>query len=83
MYVVAQNSITELAQGTASTNGSQPDTLTVVAIGGDLYLYINKQYVEHVHDTTLNSVEIGVFSKDFNNPTEIAFSHAQVWQLAS
>ena len=60
---------------------NQPNTITVVAQGGNLYFYINGQYLDNVNNTTLSSGKIGVFSESNTNSTVVAFSNAQVWQL--
>jgi hypothetical protein len=60
---------------------NQPNTITVVARGGSLYFYTNGQYIDGVSDTTLSSGKIGVFGESTTNPTVVAFSNAEVWQL--
>jgi hypothetical protein len=60
---------------------NQPNTVTVVARGGSIYFYINGQYVDGVSNSTLSSGKIGVFGESNTNPTDVAFSNAQVWQL--
>jgi serine/threonine protein kinase len=56
----------------------QTNLLTVIALGNDIYLYINKQYVAHVYDSTSNSGSIGVIGEVGSDE---AFRHAQVWSL--
>jgi hypothetical protein len=60
---------------------NQPNTVTVVARGGSIYFYMNGQYVDGVSNSTLSSGKIGVFGESNTNPTDVAFSNAQVWQL--
>jgi len=60
---------------------NQPNTVTVVARGGSIYFYINGQYLDGVSNSTLSSGKIGVFGESNTNPTDVAFSNAQVWQL--
>ncbi len=60
---------------------NQPNTITVVAKGGNLYFYINAQYLDNVSNTTLSSGKIGVFGESNTNSTVVAFSNAEVWQL--
>ncbi len=62
-------------------NAGQANLLTVVARGSNIYLYINKQYVDSVHDTTYNAGEIGVYASDNKNPTDVAFNNVQVWKF--
>ena len=70
------NSTTLFKQGL-----NQPNTITVVARGGNLYFYINGQYLDNVNNTTLSSGKIGVFGESNTNSTVVAFSNAEVWQL--
>jgi len=61
---------------------NQSNLLTVVARGSNIYLYINKQFVASVHDSTYSSGQIGLLATSFTNPSaNVAFSNAQVWQL--
>lgn len=57
----------------------QSNLIAVVASGSNIYLYVNKQYVTSVRDSTYSSGQIGVYATDITAPTEVAFSHAQVW----
>lgn len=60
---------------------NQSNTITVVARGGSMYFYINGQYLDGVSNSTLSSGKIGVFGESNTNPTVVAFSNAEVWQL--
>ena len=60
---------------------NQPNTITVVAQGGNMYFYINGQYIDHINNATLSSGKIGVFGENKTNSTVVAFSNAKVWQL--
>jgi len=63
------------------TGLNQPNTITVVAQGGNLYFYVNGQYFDNVNNTTLSSGKIGVFAESNTNSTVVAFSNAKVWKL--
>lgn len=63
------------------TGAGQINTLTVIGKGNLIYLYINKQNVGMVSDSTLSTGEIGVFSSDHNNNTDVAFTNASIWTL--
>lgn len=63
------------------TSLNQPNTLTAIVRGATIYLYINKQYVDSITDTTYHSGEIGVYAANSKDPTDVAFNDAQVWQL--
>lgn len=63
------------------TGLNQTNTITLVAQGSNLYVYINNQFLDSVSDSTLTSGKIGVFGENSTNPTDVAFTNAQVWQL--
>ncbi len=56
---------------------NQPNLLTVIAHGSNLYLYINKQYVVTASDSTYRSGGIGL-----SGSGDVAFSHAELWKLS-
>ena len=64
-----------------NTNLNQTNLLIVIARGSYIYLYVNKQYAGSVTDNTYTSGQIGVFGADNANPTDVAFSHTQLWKL--
>jgi len=75
---------TSLAQDTSTaikTGTGQLNTLTVVAKGSTLYLYINKQYVGSASDSTYSAGVLGVFASNASTTTDVSFSNAQVWAL--
>jgi hypothetical protein len=59
----------------------QPNLLTVIVHNNQVFLYVNKQYVGSIVINLLSSGEIGMFAYDVKQPTEVAFSHVQVWSL--
>ena len=59
----------------------QANLVTAIAKGGTIYLYINKQFVGSVNDSTFGAGQIGVLSSDNTNSTDVAFNNAQVWKL--
>lgn len=65
----------------------QQNVLTVVAMSASMYLYINKQYVAMVSDSTYSSGNIGMAaSTTLTDPNadpyaDVAFNNAQVWNL--
>ena len=60
---------------------NQNNTITVIAQGGNVYFYINGQYVDNINNATLSSGKIGVFSENNTNSTIASFTNAKVWQL--
>lgn len=61
---------------------NQTNTITVVARGSNIFFYINGQYLDGVSNNTLGSGKIGLFGESNTNPTDVAFSNVEVWQLA-
>ncbi len=74
----------ELAGGSSAAikmGLNQPQVVAVVAQGGTLILYINKQEIKSVTDTTFSQGQIGLVADSSSNPTEVVFSNAKVWKL--
>jgi hypothetical protein len=71
-----ENNSKTIKQGLGQTN-----LLTVIAKGKDIYLYINKQFVDHTSDTTYTSGSVGIFGSSNQSPTDTAFNDVQVWKL--
>jgi hypothetical protein len=61
--------------------GRQTNLLTVIAQGGTIYMYVNKQFVGSTNDTTYTSGKIGIFADDTTTATDVAFSNVSVWTL--
>lgn len=75
---------TTLAEDVSSaikTAPGQTNILTVIARGSNLYFFINKQFVASINDNTFTHGAIGVVAGDLSHPTDVAFTHAEVWQL--
>ena len=75
---------TTLAQDSSpaiKTGINQTNLIAVVAKGSTLYLYINKQYIGSVSDSSYSSGLLGVFASDSSTTTDVSFKNAQVWQL--
>ncbi|HCI81596.1 MAG TPA: hypothetical protein DHW02_18120 [Ktedonobacter sp.] len=73
-----------IAYGNSSAinkNYGQSNLVTVIAKGSSIYLYINKQYVSSVTDSTYASGKVGIFASDNTNNTDVSFSNAEVWKL--
>jgi len=61
---------------------NQQNLLTVIARGSTIYLYVNKQNLATVSDSTYRSGSIGLFAVKGNTISgDVAFSNAQVWKL--
>jgi hypothetical protein len=65
-----------------NTGLNQHNLLTVIARGSTIYLYVNKQNLATVSDSTYRSGSIGLFALKGNTISgDVAFSNAQVWKL--
>jgi Domain of Unknown Function (DUF1080)/zinc-ribbon domain len=62
-------------------NTGQANLVTIIARGGNISFYINKQYTGSISDGTFKSGQIGLFASDHTNPTDVAFSNLRIWQL--
>ena len=74
----------ELQGGTSSTINTglnQSNLIAVVASNNNFDLYVNKQFITTVKDSTYNSGYIGVIAVPRNSLTEVAFSNAKVWRF--
>ncbi len=74
----------ELAGGSSAaikTGLNQQQALAVVAQGSTLTLYVNKQDIKSVTDTTFSQGQVGLVAYSVSNPTEVIFSDAKVWTL--
>ena len=79
-----KNQVVTLSSGFSvaiATGTGQSNTLAVIANKSTLSLFANSTYIASVTDSTLSSGQIGVVALDFNLPTDVEFSNAQVWTL--
>jgi serine/threonine protein kinase len=67
-----------LFQKTGSSFIQQSDTLTVIARGSDIYLYVNQHFLTHVSDTSAQSGEIGLLAA---SASTVVFNNLKVWEL--
>ncbi|MBV9710571.1 MAG: zinc ribbon domain-containing protein [Ktedonobacteraceae bacterium] len=65
----------------AIKTGSQTNLVTVIARNNVISIYVNKQFVDTINDTTYSAGEIGVFAYDNSKSTDVAFNDANVWTL--
>jgi hypothetical protein len=64
-----------------NTGLGQSNVIAVVANGGTLDLYVNKQKIDSVSESTYSLGQIGVGAISLVTPTEVVFSNARVWTL--
>ena len=64
------------------TGLNQVNTLTIIARGGNIYLYINQQFITSASDNSYHSGQIGVFGGNVSQaPADVVFSRVQVWNV--
>jgi hypothetical protein len=67
---------------TANTNLNQPHLLTAIVRGGTLSLYVDKQWVITVENSSASSGGIGLTAASSNdNQADVVFKNAEVWVL--
>jgi hypothetical protein len=60
---------------------NQSNLIAVVAQGNTLDLFVNKQYITSVNDTTYSEGGISIEAHAISQPTEVVFRNAMVWIL--
>jgi len=73
-----------LGRGTVSSFSSgfgQKNTLTVIAQGSQIYLYVNQKFLAKILDSTYASGYIGVAASDSTAPAEVVYTNAKIWIL--
>jgi len=83
LYTTSNSNVLASGSPTAIMRGlNQSNVLAVVALGNMLVLYVNKQRITSVSDSTYSHGQIALAADAFNNsPTEVAFSNARLWTL--
>jgi zinc-ribbon domain len=77
----AGTTLTSGQSASINTRQNAANLLTIVARGSNIFMYVNKQFVASVNDSTYAAGQIGVFASDDNMPSESAFTKAQIWKL--
>lgn len=79
LSIVQSNYVTKtLTNGSVIINPNQFNVITVVSRDSFIYLYINRQFVSYVFDSTYNFGEIGIFA---SHNSDVTFNNAQVWEF--
>jgi hypothetical protein len=60
---------------------NQTNLIAVVARGSSFYLYVDKQYIAQLSDSSSSFGSIGVAAHNANHATEVAFRNVQLWNL--
>jgi eukaryotic-like serine/threonine-protein kinase len=64
-----------------TTGLNQLNVLAVAAHGSTLDLYVNKQKMTSLSDSTYSHGQIGLIASANNHPTEVVYSNVKVWTL--
>ncbi len=71
-----------LATGSVSVNLSQPNLIAAVVSGGSIELYVNRQLITSVNDSTYSHGRIAVFSWNAaGTAAQAVFRNVKVWAL--
>ena len=84
LFRVQSNTAYVLLNGNSpfiKTGLNQPNTLTAIARGSSISIFINRQYVGTATDATYKSGVIGLIVQTLQQSTEVAFSNAEVWTV--
>lgn len=82
--LIKTDSSNQLSSGTSmaiNTGLGQSNLLTVIDRSGKIYMFVNKQPIAHVSDSTYSSGQVALYGEGVNNTTDVAFNNAQVWSL--
>ncbi len=60
---------------------NQSNLIAMAAHGNTLDLFVNKQYITSVNDSTYSEGGIGIVAHAISKPTEVEFRNAMVWIL--
>jgi hypothetical protein len=88
LYTSSSSKPSQLQSGDASSAGfkaglGQSNDIGVVARGSSIDLYVNKQKVASITDSTLSHGQIGFIVYDTgNDATDASFTNAEVWKLS-
>ncbi len=63
------------------TGLNQSNTVAVVANGSTLDIYVNRQKIDSITDSTYSHGQIGIAADNLGDPTEVVYSSARVWTL--
>jgi hypothetical protein len=84
LYVDSQGShARHLLSGSSGiiNTGNQTNTITVIANGGNLYFYVNQQYLNGTSDTNYSSGQVALLGESDTNSTDVAFSNLKIWTI--
>jgi lipid-binding SYLF domain-containing protein len=58
---------------------NQSNLIAIVAHGNTLDLFVNKQYITSLNDSTYSEGGIGISAHAISQPTDVEFRNAMVW----
>jgi|GEM_PF-2713977 len=75
---------TELDNGNIGVFNSGPgqtNTLTVIAQGSQINIYVNQKILSQIRDSTYENGYLGVLAEDYDTPAEVVYTNAKIWRL--
>jgi eukaryotic-like serine/threonine-protein kinase len=60
---------------------NQSNLIAIAAHGNTLDLFVNKQYITSVNDSSYSEGGIGILAHAISKPTEVEYRNAMVWIL--
>lgn len=78
------NKVTALAYGFSTaifTSIKQWNQLAIIVQEATFYLYINKQFITAISDSSVLQGFVGLSAEDDFYPTQVQFRNAQLWQI--
>ncbi len=76
-----QQTIQDGTSSAIKTGPNAANLVTAIAKGGNIYLYVNKQSIVSIYDTTYSAGQIGLVAEEGSEPTDVAFQNVEVWKL--
>ena len=78
--LVADHTLIASSSSAIKTGLNQTNVLKVKAQDTTISIYVNNVLLANITNSASSTGTIGVFAVDFTQPTDVAFSNAQVWQ---
>jgi eukaryotic-like serine/threonine-protein kinase len=87
MLIPGSSSSPDPTSSAINTGSAASNTIAVEARGAHIDLYVNKTKIDSIDDSAYSSGYIGVIAKSLNpavnDPTDVVFTNARVWNLSA
>ncbi len=87
LYLYVDNIASDIKTLTSGSSSAihqglgQTNVIAVVAQGSSFTVYVNRQQITNLNDSTFSHGQVGVVAYPNNTSTEVAYSNAKVWTL--